>query len=56
MSALRSIPCHSTEELRLLLEGDRQSLAELAPFGAEAQASTLRHMQMVKNELERRGE
>lgn len=55
MSALRSIPCHSDEELALLLAGDRQSLAELAPFGAAAMEPTLRHMEMVEREIARRG-
>lgn len=56
---IRSIPCMTTEELHLLLEGDRQSLVELRPYngtapGARAIADTRRHMELVQNELDRR--
>lgn len=56
---LRSIPCHTDEELQLLLAGDRASLAELAPFaataaGQEGITSTRRHMEMVEREIARR--
>lgn len=61
MAALRSIPCLTTEELHALLEGDRQSLQELARYngtapGARAIADTRRHMELVQRELDRRAE
>lgn len=56
---LKSIPCHTTEELHQLLEGDRQSLIELRPYngtapGARAIAETRDHMERVERELARR--
>lgn len=56
---LRSIPCHSDKELRQLLEGDRESLKELAryngtPQGANAINDVKRHMEMVEREIARR--
>jgi hypothetical protein len=58
---LKSIPCHTDEELQQLLAGDRKSLQELAPYngtapGARAIASTRHHMEMVEREIARRGE
>lgn len=58
-AALRSIPCHSDEELVALAAGDEASLAELARFsgtdaGDQATAGVQRHLAMVRREIARR--
>ena len=56
---VKSIPCHTDEELALLLEGDRRSMTELAPYngtvpGARAISQTRDHMERVEREIARR--